>query len=26
MCGQAVDHQAAMALMKRSPKITANCA
>ncbi|TCU49269.1 hypothetical protein EDF58_1321, partial [Novosphingobium sp. PhB57] len=25
MCGQAVDHQAAMALMKRSPKITANC-
>ena len=26
VCGRAVDHQAAMALMKRSPKITANCA
>ncbi|MGE6695865.1 hypothetical protein ACQKE8_25875, partial [Sphingobium limneticum] len=25
VCGRAVDHQAAMALMKRSPKITANC-
>jgi transposase len=26
VCGRAVDHQAAMALMKRSPKMTANCA
>ena len=26
VCGRAVDHQADMALMKRSPKITANCA
>ena len=26
VCGRAVDHQAAMALMKRSPKSTANCA
>ena len=26
MCGRAVKHYAAMALMKRSPKLTANCA
>ena len=26
VCGEAVDHQAVMALMKRSPKSTANCA
>ena len=26
VCGRAVEHYAAMALMKRSPKITANCA
>ena len=26
VCDRAVDHQAAMALMKRSPKMTANCA
>jgi hypothetical protein len=24
VCGRAVEHQAAMALMKRSPKMTAN--
>ena len=26
VCGRAVEHYAAMALMKRSPKMTANCA
>ena len=26
VCGEAVDHQAVIALMKRSPKSTANCA
>ena len=25
MCGRAVEHYAAMALMKRSPNMTANC-
>jgi hypothetical protein len=25
VCGEAVDHQAVMALMNRSPKSTANC-
>lgn len=26
MCGRAVEHYAAIALIKRSPKMTANCA